>query len=212
MTRKIPIFATIVVLAAVAACIWFGFWQLERAKERDASKELMQERLELPTLMLFDVLPEGVEALYYRRLTANCAKVVDWEVSSGESNELGPGWRYAANCLTANSQGMFSVDMGVSKQPDLNPDWTGGTVTGRGRSLPDNRPISQRIFGEVPADGLMIVAEIPASNLSSSKQPDPSEERNTSWSYAGQWFLFALTALVIYILALRSRGRKSASA
>ena len=45
--------------------------------------------------------------------------------------------------------------------------------------------------------------------LIASRQPDPSEETNSSWSYTGQWFLFALTALVIYALALRKRWREA---
>ena len=58
---------------------------------------------------------------------------------------------------------------------------------------------------------LMIVAEEAAAGLVPSAQPQPmAAEENSSWAYAGQWFFFALTALVIYGFALRSRlaGRK----
>ncbi|MCL6250660.1 SURF1 family protein [Altererythrobacter sp. KTW20L] len=205
--RKVPVIPTIVVAIVVLACIRFGFWQIDRAIERDASKVLMQERLALPPLTIGGAVPSEVESLYYRQLAATCAEVLGWEVSSGSSADQGAGWRYVASCLAPDGSSQFSVDMGVSKRPDLSPAWAGGQVEGRGRSLPDTRPISQRMLDEPEAQGLMIVAQTPAPGLSASKQPDPSDEENTSWSYAGQWFFFALTALVIYILALRRRGR-----
>ena len=37
--------------------------------------------------------------------------------------------------------------------------------------------------------------------------PDPSDLPNNHLAYAGQWFFFALTALVIYVLALRKKWR-----
>ena len=37
--------------------------------------------------------------------------------------------------------------------------------------------------------------------------PDPGDLPNNHLMYAGQWFFFALTALVIYLLALRKRRR-----
>ena len=41
--------------------------------------------------------------------------------------------------------------------------------------------------------------------------PDPRDVPNNHLSYAVQWFLFALTAVVIYILALRKRWGGSPS-
>ncbi len=38
--------------------------------------------------------------------------------------------------------------------------------------------------------------------------PDPNDLPNNHLAYAGQWFFFALTALVIYWLALRRRWRE----
>ena len=39
--------------------------------------------------------------------------------------------------------------------------------------------------------------------------PDPRDLPNNHLAYAGQWFFFALTALVIYILALRRRSTRA---
>jgi len=57
----------------------------------------------------------------------------------------------------------------------------------------------------VVAPGPRLVADPPMAGLEASARPDPSELPNNHLSYAGQWFLFALVALVIYGLALRKR-------
>ena len=36
-------------------------------------------------------------------------------------------------------------------------------------------------------------------------RPDPSDLPNNHLAYAGQWFFFAITAFIIYVLALRRR-------
>ena len=43
--------------------------------------------------------------------------------------------------------------------------------------------------------------------LEANALPDPSDLPNNHLSYAVQWFAFALTALVIYAMVLRRRGR-----
>ena len=42
--------------------------------------------------------------------------------------------------------------------------------------------------------------------------PDPGDLPNNHLAYAGQWFLFALAAAVIYVLALRRRRRDATPA
>ena len=49
------------------------------------------------------------------------------------------------------------------------------------------------------------VADPPLAGLEANGVPDPSEIPNNHFAYAIQWFLFALTALVIYGLAVRKR-------
>jgi cytochrome oxidase assembly protein ShyY1 len=57
------------------------------------------------------------------------------------------------------------------------------------------------------APGPRLVADPPLAGLEANERPDPSEIPNNHLSYAVQWFLFALTALVIYAVALRRRLR-----
>ena len=48
----------------------------------------------------------------------------------------------------------------------------------------------------------------PQAGLTQLAAPDPRDVPNNHLSYAVQWFLFAVTALVIYGLALRKRWRE----
>ena len=52
----------------------------------------------------------------------------------------------------------------------------------------------------------------PQAGLEQLAAPDPNDLPNNHLMYAGQWFFFALTALVIYVLALRKRWRGQAEA
>ena len=58
------------------------------------------------------------------------------------------------------------------------------------------------------APGPRLVADPPVAGLQANAVPDPSDLPNNHLSYAGQWFLFAATALVIYVLAVR-RGKSA---
>lgn len=55
---------------------------------------------------------------------------------------------------------------------------------------------------------MKLVADEGQGGLEPLARPDPANLPNNHLAYAGQWFFFALTALVIYVLALRARLRK----
>ena len=206
MIRRIPIFATLIVIAAVAIMIRFGIWQLGRAGERDAAKAEMIARSSLP----------GVEFPYsnptnprfaYRRVMATCDEVRSWEARGGRSADGTTGWRHIATCVAGKPNVLFQADMGVSRGPNIQLSWAGGEVIGHAVRAPDNRSLVEKLLRKQVPRPLMLVAETPAPGLAPSRQPDPREEENSSWSYAGQWFLFALTALAIYSIALWKRMR-----
>ena len=52
------------------------------------------------------------------------------------------------------------------------------------------------------------MADPPLAGLAANARPDPRDIPNNHLSYAVQWFLFATTAMVIYLLALRARWRR----
>lgn len=206
MTKRIPLLPTIAVAILVATMIALGFWQLGRAHERDAAKERMIAHARLP-MIEYPYADPVREDLLFRRLSAECARVKSWETRGGEAAVGQSGWRHIATCLSPKGT-TFKADMGVSTSPEGQPAWAGGRIAGAAVRAPDASGMSDRILHRQAPRALMIVAETPAPGLMASRQPNPTEETNSSWAYTGQWFLFALTALVIYVLALRKRWRE----
>ncbi|MXO89726.1 SURF1 family cytochrome oxidase biogenesis protein [Pontixanthobacter aquaemixtae] len=186
--RSIPLIPTILVVACAAIMVALGFWQLGRADE----KELLLARYKgVPENAEPIAYPENDEALeqgLYRPTSANCTEVVGTRSTAGTNRVGAKGWAHIAQCQLDSG---FEADiaLGWSRNPDA-PEWSGGEVTG------------------TLAPGGKIVASPPLADLGPLAKPDPEDLPNNHMAYAVQWFLFALTALVIYGLALRYRSRK----
>ena len=88
------------------------------------------------------------------------------------------------------------------------PVWKGGPVTGRISHAPDSRSMLASLFDRTPKR-LILIADTPAPGLAANATPDISSVPNNHLAYGVQWFLFALVAGVIYVLALRWRNKKA---
>lgn len=187
MTRRIPIFSTIIVLAAVATMIGLGIWQLGRLKEKEALIARYQaaatEMAEVP----FPV-DDNAETFWFRRSRVTCGRVLSLTPVSGTAASGQKGLAVRASCTEGGFGIPITVDIGFTREM-VTPKWKGGEVTG------------------VIAPGPRLVADPPVAGLQPLAKPDPGDLPNNHLAYAGQWFFFALTALVIYVLALRRRGR-----
>lgn len=191
MTRRIPIVPTLVVLIAVAIMIRLGFWQIDRLHQKQA----MLARYSVAQGMSADVPWPRTDAerdrALYRRSSLACERVLSMTAVSGRNDKAEPGWAQVARC--AIDGGEADVVMGWSR--DLaKPAWRGGEVS-----------------GYVAAEGkhaVRLIADPPVGGLTANARPDPRDLPNNHLSYAVQWFLFAVTALVIYGLVLRGRWRK----
>jgi cytochrome oxidase assembly protein ShyY1 len=118
------------------------------------------------------------------------SKVIAGRNARGES-----GYSHLVDCRTGAEGPGMRVDIGWSKDPKAGVPWRGGPVSGI--IAPDNELRMRLISGQ----GL--------GGLETSAPPDIADVPNNHRSYAVQWFLFAATALVIYVLAVRSRLGKS---
>ncbi len=186
MTRRIPIFSTIVVLAAVATMIGLGIWQLGRLKEKEALIARYEAAAGNNARVPFPLEGKG-EAELFRRSELQCNAVASIDPVAGTAANGAKGWVQRAQCVVTLEK-TVPVDLGFTR--DLNKvAWQGGIVTG------------------VIASGPRLVADPPVAGLQPMAKPDPGDLPNNHLAYAGQWFFFALTALVIYVLALRRRGR-----
>lgn len=184
MSRQLPFFPTLVVLAAVGTMIALGVWQLGRRSEKEAlianyeAVAASSEAVDFP-------VGGGGEGVLFRRSRIVCTKVTDIAAVSGTSAAGQKGWVQRATCAVGPDAAV-TVDLGFSR--DLaTPAFAGGEVVG------------------IIAPGPRLVADPPVAGLQPMARPDPGDLPNNHLAYAGQWFFFALTALVIYVLALRRR-------
>lgn len=190
MIRRIPIGSTIVVLAAVAAMIALGVWQLHRKEWKEAliarytAAETMNSDVPWPSS------PAEIESALYRHSRVECAEVTGTGAIAGRSAKGQAGWAHIAHCQLLNG-GEADIALGWSADP-AQPRWSGGEVGG---------------FVASAGKGVRLVAAPPEAGLAQLALPDPRDLPNNHLSYAVQWFLFATTALVIYALALRKKWR-----
>ena len=184
--RRLPPLATAIVLLAVATMIALGFWQLGRADEKAAllARYAAAGSNEEPVAWPGDDADALAKRLY-RRSAVECTRVTELTAVAGTNARGSKGWAQIAECDIATG-GTARIALGWTRVPN-GPIWNGGEVTG------------------ILAPGPRLVADPPRAGLLPLERPDPAELPNNHMAYAWQWFLFALTALVIYGLAVRKR-------
>ncbi len=187
MMRRLPVVPTLLVLAAVATMIALGVWQLQRAtwKEHLLARYGQAERD--GSAVAYPFASEQQEAALYHHSSVYCRRVIAQSAMAGRNAAHQAGVAQIARCATPD--GEAEVALGWSRDPAI-PAWNGGTVQG--------------IVGPA-GHGVRLVAAPPQAGLTQLASPDPRDIPNNHRSYAVQWFFFAATALVIYILALRRK-------
>ena len=187
---RFPIVPTIVVLAAVAIMILLGFWQLGRLEEKQALIARYQRAASMSADIPWPETPANYESALYRHSRVDCIKVRGIDAVSGRSAQGQSGWAHIARCSLAQG-GVADIGIGWARHPE-SPQWSGGEVGG---------------FIGPYQRGIKLVASPAQAGLEQLAPPDPSELPNNHLAYAVQWFIFAATALVIYVLALTRKQR-----
>jgi surfeit locus 1 family protein len=200
--RRVPVFATIVVIAAVAVMIALGLWQRERAVEKEALIARFARNVDAPPLALARGTDLSVNQLRPVRLDCEDAATPDL-AGAGKY-----GFRVIAQCRRSSLGEPIAVQLGTQARPGALPAWKGGLVTGYLSTAPDSRSLLRLLSDHRPAPA-MVVADPPLAGLSANPGPDLSEIPNNHRSYMVQWFAFAAIALIIYGVALRARWRKA---
>ena len=190
MSRRLPVISTLIVLAAVVTMVALGIWQLQRKEWKEALIARFERSQAMSSDVPWPVDSSEHEAALYRHSGFDCARVVGMSSVAGRSAEGKPGWAHAARCRTARG-GEATVALGWSTDPQP-PRWDGGKVAG---------------FVAPAGEGVRLIAAPPQAGLAQLAPPDPRDLPNNHLAYAVQWFLFAATALVIYVLALRKKWR-----
>ena len=191
MIKRIPIAATLIVLVAVAAMIGLGIWQLQRARWKESLLALYAKAETLPPIA-FPTAPTADSQLpLFRHATGDCFRIAGQRASDGENRAGEPGYVHVVDCVTGAEGPGMSVEVGWSKDPNAKVNWNGGPVSGI--IAPDRRTRMRLVAASAPP------------GLLPSAPPSLASIPNNHRSYALQWFAFALTALVIYGIALRQR-------
>lgn len=191
MIRRLPIIPTILVLAAVAVMVALGVWQIRRAGEKDALIAQYRAAAGRPPVS-YPTIPIADDQLpLFRQATAFCLKPVGRRTNAGRNVNGETGYVHIVDCSTGAEGPGVAVELGWSKDPNARIRWNAGEVSGL--VVPDRR------------SRMRIVADKPAGGLEASVPPTADDIPNNHRSYAVQWFLFALAALVIYGLAVRGR-------
>lgn len=194
---------TLIVALAIAAMVGLGVWQLQRLHWKEAMIDRYAAAAGKPPIAYPDRYPVSDEVLF-RHGTALCRRVTGWDIEAGRAKSGAPGWRHIATCAGTLGQPPVRVDVGVSSNPSPTT-WPGGTVSGTIGWAPQHGSMLGRLWGGELRRDPMITADQPAPGLEASTPPSVADVPNNHLSYAVQWFLFAATAAVIYLLALRRR-------
>ena len=190
MTRRFPLFATIIVSAAVAVMIALGLWQLQRKAGKEALLAHDARAVSMSSEVPWPRTRADYPAALYRHAHVDCMRVDSVETVAGRSQAGRVGWAHVAQCRLPDGR-EAAVALGWSARPEP-VRWTGGEVGG---------------FVGPAGRGIRLVAAPAQAGLEQLAAPDPTTIPNNHLSYAVQWFFFAATALVIYLLALRKRWR-----
>lgn len=186
---RLPVIPTIIVAGAVAVMVALGFWQLGRMDEKEALIARAQNALTMAELVEYPQEAEAVEEVLYRRTAVTCASLINSTTVAGISARGQKGLAHRASCYLPDGK-PITVDIGFSGNL-TRAEWSGGEVVG------------------TIAPGGRVVAEEGLGGLEPLARPDPRNLPNNHLAYAGQWFFFAMTALVIYFLALRRRSTRA---
>ena len=205
-TRRWPVIPTILVLAAVAVMIALGVWQLQRKSEKEALIALYQRNTAMSSMVAYPELPPVPDELLYRKSSVVCLEPVRWDPRSGTDRKGQSGIRMIADCRTGAEGPGVLVDVGIGDD-FAPPKWTGGTVQGTIVPGPGQPTVMERAMGKATPARAMLIADAPVAGLRASAVPSADDTPNNHLAYAGQWFLFAAAALIIYILAVRRRLR-----
>ena len=197
--KRLPLIPTLVVAAAALTMVGLGIWQLQRAEWKE---RLLAEYALAGTLPAVDLDPllDGETAplppLSFRRALVSCrADEVAPEVRAGRNAADQPGQAYFVPCRPGapGLAGRIRVNAGWAPRHDAVQRLSlGGIVAGR--------------LGLVDEDGpVTLTAASAAPPLAPSAPASLDSIPNNHRLYAFQWFFFAAAALVIYVLALRTR-------
>lgn len=212
MDRRRLVIGQILVLLISGSCVWLGFWQLRRLDERQQSNAQIEAALKQPVLQA----PEGGFAYRRARLTGRYDTQqfkIDSRSFSGRA-----GFNVVTPLVYARDKAIL-VDRGWVPLGTDAPQAPTGEVTVTGVLMESERPApltpknsTLRInivrIGkglDYPVQSLYLKATDDEATGFPRPIPMTKRDEGAHFSYAIQWFSFAVLAWVVWILRLRKR-------
>lgn len=205
--RRWPVIPTIIVAIACAIMIALGIWQLQRKGEKEAMIALHQRNVAMSAEIAFPELGPVDEALYYRRSSVTCLETAQNAVRGAKGPNGTTVWQMIVDCRTGAEGPGALVALGTDADPARKPTGGVGQVKGIIVPGPDQPTLVDRLLGRAVPPRALLLADPPAQGWAANARPAPEDAPNNHLAYAVQWFIFALAAAVIYVLALRKRLR-----
>lgn len=225
----------VVVAVFAAVCLWLGFWQLDRGRERGAENQVLASRLAREPVLLDDLLLDDVplatdDLVGWPVVATGTYDADDQVLVRGRALDGRPGFWVVAPLTTADR--VVAVNRGWVPLEVTDPDdaritpppgavTVGGiTVAGEvpGRFTPDLPPGETEVYNIVDLDRLADQVGVPLAPvviqaLGTDPPPEPLpvpdvDDPGPHTAYAVQWFGFALVAVGgFFALAGRQLGR-----
>ena len=195
MIKRIPLFPTLIVGAAVALMIGLGVWQLQRAKWKEGLIARYAAAEKLPSVAFPTVPLRNQQLPLFRHATGVCLRIAGHRAIAGENEASEPGYVQIVDCVTGAEGPGMSVEVGWSKNPSAKVNWSGGPVSGI--IVPDRRSRMRLVAASAPPG--LEPSKVP--DVASISPVTPAGHRG----YAATWFSLAVVALIVYGFAVRKR-------
>lgn len=235
--RFIPTaFGLILVGVLVPSFMMLGFWQLDRAHERESLNQLQDQRLKEPALVMGPKDAVDLESLRYREIVIEGRYDLAHQfLVDNQLEDQMPGYHVLAPFRLEGANRSVLINRGwVPLGPDRKalPDLgglPGGLIRVQGRADRLHRVGFKLKGAEIPAIGWPSVVQVPEALALSERLGYPVEgfqvllgpaepggfvrhfrnvrlDAGKNRGYALQWFLFAAATLLLFV---RSSFRKS---
>ena len=123
MTRRFPVVATIVVIAAVAVMIGLGVWQLQRTRWKEGLLAQYARAETLPPITWPTAPLRSDQLPLFRHATGVCLRPIAQRAVAGENRRGEPGYVHIIDCSTGAEGPGMSVEVGWSKDPNARFSW-----------------------------------------------------------------------------------------
>ena len=198
MSRRLPTGPTVFVLLTVPVMLALGYWQMfVRAPWKDAVLAQIVASSNAPVI----AMPNSLSAdLAFRRVEVQCASLVSRGIGGAAVGATGvTGYRHLALCKPELGQPVL-ISLGSARDPKLSI------------GVPPQGRFTGRLIPRSGTPVYLLISETPLPLLTAERPPGIDSISNNHRSYGLQWWGFALSLFVIYLIYVRRWQRSRAVA